>query len=100
MKLGTVRGVATAAPIAVEVALANVVVPAEDDQCGIPAGEYLQEMIYGKEVNASVSWTQGPSKVIGDILVSTAGGLDSHHGLFRKRDGASRAAFKELRQFE
>ncbi|KAI0559668.1 Tudor [Gracilaria domingensis] len=112
---GTVAGVATAAPIAVEVALANVVVPAEDDPCGIPAGEYLQEMMYEKEVNVSASSTEGPSKVIGDILVSTAGGLDSHAGsssvreeilkagvarFIRKRDRASRAAFKELRQFE
>ncbi|KAI0567823.1 ribonucleate (deoxynucleate) 3'-nucleotidohydrolase [Gracilaria domingensis] len=114
-RFGTVGGVATAAPIAVEVALANVVVPAEDDPCGIPAGEFLREMIYGKEVNVSASSTEGPSKVIGDILVSTAGGSDSHVGsssvreemlkaglarIIRKRDRASRAAFKELRQFE
>ncbi|KAI0562076.1 Tudor [Gracilaria domingensis] len=92
---GTAGGVATAAPIAVEVALANVVVPAEDEPCGIPAGEYLQEMIYGKEVNVSASSTKGPSRVIGGILVSNAGAR-----FIRKRDRASRAAFKELRQFE
>ncbi|KAI0563668.1 Tudor [Gracilaria domingensis] len=75
---GTVGGVATAAPIAVEVALANVFVPAEDEPCGIPAGEYLQEMICGREVNVSTSSTKEPSRVIGGILVSTADGLDSH----------------------
>ncbi|CAN8073395.1 unnamed protein product [Agarophyton chilense] len=114
-RFSTVGGISTAAPIAIEVALANVVVPAQDDPCGVPAGEFLREMIYGKEVNVSVSSREGPSKVSGDISVPTAGGSDAQVGsvsvreeilkaglarIVRKKDRVSKAAFKELRQFE
>ncbi|PXF46756.1 Ribonuclease TUDOR 2 [Gracilariopsis chorda] len=111
----TAGGLASAAPIAVEVALGNVVVPDADDACGIPAGEFLRDMIYGKEVNVSVYSMDGPAKAIGDILVPTPGGSDARVGsvsvreeilkaglarIIRKRDRASKAAFNQLRPFE
>lgn len=113
-RLSSAAGFISTPGIAVEVELAYVVVPAQDDPCGVPAGEFLRELAYGKEVKVSVLRSEGGSKVIGDVLVETAGGSDSSGStsmreeilksglarIVRKRDRISREAFNELRPFE
>ena len=104
-----------AAPIAVEVGLGNIIVPDKDDVCGVPAGEYLRELVFNKDITVSMTGREGPSKVVGDVLIASAGDSSSSKGsvsvreellraglarIVRKRDRASRAAFKELRPFE
>lgn len=119
-RLGT-SGSLTAVPVATEVGLANVVVPAEDDACGIAAGEYLKDLTYGKDVEVLVYSKDGASKVVGDIMIGSASGAGSSSDsageskksslreemlksglarIVRKKDRKSRDAFKELRPFE
>lgn len=116
-------GSLSAPPVATEVSLANVVVPDEDDLNGVAAGEWLREMVFGRKVEVAVMASEGNAKVIGDILISEnkdANGAGSstevaterkfslrqkmlESGLariVRKKDKASREAFKELRPFE
>lgn len=118
-----VAGSLSAPPVATEVMLANVVVPDEDDLNGMAAGEWLREMVFGREVEVAVMTSEGNSKVVGDILISEskdangAGSSTDTSGarkislrrkmlesglarIVRKKDKASREAFKELRPFE
>ena len=114
-RFGAAVPLANMAPVAVEVALAHIVVPDEEDPCGVPAGEFLREIMYGQEVTVTVKKSEGPAKVVGDILIPSVGGSDSSTGptsvreqllrtglarIIRKKDRASRAAFKELRPLE
>lgn len=110
--------VGAAGSVAVEVGLAHVIVPGEDDPCGVAAGEFLRDLVYGNDVTVTITSTEGPSKVFGDLLVGS-GGAGSSDGdsnaptsvreqmlrtglarLVRKKDAASRRAFKELRPLE
>lgn len=114
-RFGVAAGFVSEPPIATEVALENVVVPGADDPCGVAAGEYLRELVYGKDITVSVVTKEGPGKVVGDILIPAPGSSDGaskpmsvteqilQSGLariVRKSNRASRAAFKKLRQFE
>lgn len=114
-RFGVVSGFVSAAPIAIEVGLDHIVVPGADDPCGVAAGEYLRDCVYGKDVTVSVIAEDGPGKVIGDITIPVAGSSDSasksislseqilQSGLariLRKSDRASKAAYKKLRPFE
>lgn len=114
-RLGVAAGFVSAPPIAVEVGLDHIVVPGADDPCGVAAGEYLRDLVYGKDVTVSVLAEDGPGKVIGDISIPVAGSSESasksislseqilQTGLariLRKSNRASKAAFKRLRPFE
>lgn len=114
-RFGIAAGFISSPPIAVEVALEHLVVPGADDPSGIAAGEYLRELVYDKDITVSIGATEGPGKVIGDILIPVPGSADSaskplsvseemlKSGLariVRKSDRASKAAFKKLRPFE
>lgn len=105
----------SAPPVATEVALAHVVVPDGDDPSGMAAGELLKELTYGKDITIAIESTEGNSKVIGDIMVPSAGSSDSTTGpvsvreqmlktglarLVRKSDRASKAAYKQYRPIE
>lgn len=114
-RFGVAAGFVSAPPIATEVALENIVVPGADDPCGVAAGEYLRELVYGEDITVSVSASEGAGKVIGDILIPVPGSADAaskslslteqilRSGLariVRKSNRTSKAAFKKLRPFE
>ena len=114
-RFGVAAGFISAAPIAVEVVLQHIVIPGADDPCGVAAGEYLKDLVFDKDITVSIATTEGPGKVIGDILIPVAGSSDSaakpssvieemlKSGLariVRKTDRASKAAFTKLRPFE
>lgn len=114
-RFGVAASFVNAPPIAVEVGLDHIVVPGADDPCGVAAGEYLRDAVYGKDVTVSVFAEAGPGKVIGDILIPMAGSSESpskavslseqilQSGLariLRKSDKASKAAFQRLRPLE
>lgn len=121
---GSVFGMA---PVAVEVCLRDLVVPGEEDGCGIAAGEALRDFTYGKEVEVVVmgneaggkSGGRGGEVLVGDVLVGEGGAgssSDSNGGgkkslreemlktglarIVRKKNAKSVSAFKELRRFE
>lgn len=121
-RLGTAASLSVPG-VAVEFSFANVVVPDEDDVNGLAAGEWLREMVFGREVEVAVMASEGNTKVVGDILFREGGDANgagsSSEGpangkvslrekmlesglarIVRKKDKASREAYNELRPFE
>lgn len=114
-RFGAAAPFANSSPIAMEVNFAHIIVPGREDSNGVSAGEFLKDVMFGKEVTVSVTKMEGKAKISGDISVATAGSSDSSSPpssvreqllraglarLVRKKDRASRAAFKELRPLE
>lgn len=113
-RLGSSAGLSAPA-VAVEVMLAHVVVPDEDDACGVPAGEMLRDLVYDKDIEVAVMSSDGPNKISGDVFISNASTSVAEDKaisvreemlkaglarIVRKKDRISKEAFKELRPFE
>lgn len=108
--------------VAIEVALADVVVPDADDPCGQAAGSFLRDAVFDRNVEVAVMATDHGGVLRGDILVpapgvgagpgSAKGGVEGPKSIVeemlkvglarvvRRSDRASKAAFKRLRPIE
>jgi endonuclease YncB( thermonuclease family) len=62
-------GFMSSPPAAIEVVLADIVVPEAHDNFGLEAGEFIRDLVYGKTVDVIVNATEGTSKVIGDVRI-------------------------------
>lgn len=116
-------------PAAIEVSMADIVVPEANDSFALDAGGYIRELVYGKTVKVDVKSSDGPSRVVGTVMYSetpvgaqsaAVGGSSSSSvpnapamlnlteqllksglvRIVRKSDRASRETYARLAEFE